>query len=260
MPLKTSDGIGAWIKDFQKSDAPQFKGKSKDKRRDQAIAAYLSKKRGPQEGKKLNDIRTEDKQQEIDRIKATIDRHTSARNAAKSEVSNTKDHGEKLRHTTRAQSHQKAILRAQERLANMQKDEGMDFKVSVDGLPDMFMTGNSPGGVKAHLRKLLKQPSMIKDVERVTRHDKKKELRKRSQTEEMKCDDGSPEANKYMRKKTPGQKQEGKLTIGKIRRMAYKGAKAAGDVQAVRKNKVGQRIKRRIAGKIAGKLIGALTK
>ena len=42
--------------------------------------------------------------------------------------------------------------------------------------------------------------------------------------------------------------------------MAYKGAKAAGDVQAVRKNKVGQRIKRRIAGKIAGKLIGALTK
>jgi len=48
MPLKVSDGMGAWIKDFQKSDAPQFKANSKDKRRDQAIAAYLSAKRGPQ--------------------------------------------------------------------------------------------------------------------------------------------------------------------------------------------------------------------
>ena len=48
MPLKVSDGIGSWIKDFQKSDAPQFKGKSEKERRDQAIAAYLSAKRGPQ--------------------------------------------------------------------------------------------------------------------------------------------------------------------------------------------------------------------
>ena len=45
MPLKVSDGIGAWIKDFQKSDAPQFKGKSKDERRDMAVAAYLTAKR-----------------------------------------------------------------------------------------------------------------------------------------------------------------------------------------------------------------------
>ena len=48
MPLKVSDGIAAWIKDFKKSDAPQFKGKSEKERRDQAIAAYLSAKRGPQ--------------------------------------------------------------------------------------------------------------------------------------------------------------------------------------------------------------------
>jgi hypothetical protein len=49
MPLKVSDGIGSWIKDFQKSDAPQFKGKSDKDRRDQAIAAYLSAKRGKKE-------------------------------------------------------------------------------------------------------------------------------------------------------------------------------------------------------------------
>ena len=47
MPLKVSDGIEAWIKDFQKSDAPQFKGKDKEERRDMAVAAYLSAKRGP---------------------------------------------------------------------------------------------------------------------------------------------------------------------------------------------------------------------
>jgi len=46
MPLKVSDGMGAWIKDFKKSDAPQFKGKNADERRDMAIAAYLSAKRG----------------------------------------------------------------------------------------------------------------------------------------------------------------------------------------------------------------------
>ena len=46
MPLKVSDGMGAWIDDFYKSKAPQFKGKSKDERRDMAIAAYLSAKRG----------------------------------------------------------------------------------------------------------------------------------------------------------------------------------------------------------------------
>ena len=46
MPLKVSDGMGAWIDDFYKSKAPQFKGKNKDERRDMAIAAYLSAKRG----------------------------------------------------------------------------------------------------------------------------------------------------------------------------------------------------------------------
>jgi len=34
---------GDYVDDFQKSDAPQFKGKSKEKRKDMAIAAYLSK-------------------------------------------------------------------------------------------------------------------------------------------------------------------------------------------------------------------------
>jgi hypothetical protein len=38
--------MGTVIKDFQKSDAPQFKGKSQDKRRAMAIAAKLTAERG----------------------------------------------------------------------------------------------------------------------------------------------------------------------------------------------------------------------
>ena len=42
MPLDKTDDMGDWIKDFQKSKAPQFKGKSQEKRRQMAIAAKLA--------------------------------------------------------------------------------------------------------------------------------------------------------------------------------------------------------------------------
>ena len=38
--LKVSDGLGAWIDDFKKSDAPQFKGKSDEEKKNMAIAAF----------------------------------------------------------------------------------------------------------------------------------------------------------------------------------------------------------------------------
>jgi len=41
--LSKNADMGDYIDDFEKSDAPQFKGKSKEKRKDMAIAAYLSK-------------------------------------------------------------------------------------------------------------------------------------------------------------------------------------------------------------------------
>ena len=46
MPLSVSDGLGAWVDDFKKSDAPQFNDKSAKERREMAIAAYISAKRG----------------------------------------------------------------------------------------------------------------------------------------------------------------------------------------------------------------------
>lgn len=47
--LSVSDGMGAWISDFKKSDAPQFKGKDEKERRDMAIAAFMSAKRDQKE-------------------------------------------------------------------------------------------------------------------------------------------------------------------------------------------------------------------
>jgi len=43
--LNPNDGMGTYIRDFSKSDAPQFKGASSPQRRKMAIAAYLSAKR-----------------------------------------------------------------------------------------------------------------------------------------------------------------------------------------------------------------------
>ncbi len=48
------------------------------------------------------------------------------------------------------------------------------------------------------------------------------------------------------------------MTLGKVRGALYKGAKALGDVQAVRKKKVGKRIVRRMAGKIASRALRSL--
>jgi len=48
--MKKAD-MGDVVKDFYKSDAPQFKGKSKEKRRQMAIAAKLEAERGPQNEK-----------------------------------------------------------------------------------------------------------------------------------------------------------------------------------------------------------------
>jgi hypothetical protein len=53
--LKKAD-MGDVIKDFYKSDAPQFKGRSKEKRREMAIAAKLTAERG---GRRLGESSTE---------------------------------------------------------------------------------------------------------------------------------------------------------------------------------------------------------
>ena len=44
--LSSSAPVGDWVEDFQKSDAPQFKEKSKKKRTQMAVAAAMDAKKG----------------------------------------------------------------------------------------------------------------------------------------------------------------------------------------------------------------------
>ena len=66
--LKVSDGMGAWIDDFSKSDAPQFKGKNKKEKRDMAIAAYLSAKKN--ESKEIEEKKITLSRKQMDRALA----------------------------------------------------------------------------------------------------------------------------------------------------------------------------------------------
>lgn len=56
-------------------------------------------------------------------------------------------------------------------------NEEADFKVSVEGLPKMFVKAKSESDAKSKLRKVVKNPDMIKDVERVNASDVKKSFR-----------------------------------------------------------------------------------
>jgi hypothetical protein len=62
--------------------------------------------------------------------------------------------------------------------------EELDFRVKVDGLPDMFVKANSPGEVKMNLRKIVKKPDMIQSVEKVTRSDVRKVFRDKASGKE----------------------------------------------------------------------------
>lgn len=53
--LNPSMGAGEYIKDFQKSDAPQFKGKTKEKKRMMGIAAYMAAKKSMKEEAELEE-------------------------------------------------------------------------------------------------------------------------------------------------------------------------------------------------------------
>jgi len=63
--------MGDYIDDFEKSDAPQFKGKSKEKRKDMAIAAYLSKNESLLD--KVNTILSEDGHADVVSMKNKIE-------------------------------------------------------------------------------------------------------------------------------------------------------------------------------------------
>ena len=233
MPLDPKDGIGSYIKDFKKSKAPQFKGKSVKKRRDMAIAAYLDAKRGPQEAKLAGNslklfgqVNRNGTKPELDRDKPQNE--LSMKLKAKAKIArglrgpNPKQRPDWMRDTgkrakeiaKRARGHYALAKRDDTRKQLAKRALGItsegSYKVSIAGLPDMYMDDKTPGALLQKLRKIVKQPSMIQDVERTTTAKKRKAFRQKAQGREVaeyKYDYGTPESVKLMKQITPGQKE-----------------------------------------------------
>jgi len=220
MPLKVSHGIGAWIKDFKGSDAPQFKGKSDKERRDQAIAAYLSAKRTQKEGKEDPPFegpykKAGSKPSAVPGkfgIGPSTAKHLAKmgmKKAAEKKPVKESDAAwaaakEKEKMDRLTPNDQDKIAKIRAMLAKEKKPvkEETTFEVEVDGLPTMYMKAKSPGAVKAELRKIVKQPSMIQSIERVTDAEVKKVFRNKAQgREEEEMDEGVQQA---LRKYVPG--------------------------------------------------------
>jgi len=59
------------------------------------------------------------------------------------------------------------------------------WKVKIEGLPPIYMDSSSAGEVKSQLRKLIKKPDMIQDIERVTDAEVNKALRNKISGKEV---------------------------------------------------------------------------
>ena len=209
MPLDPKDGIGSYIKDFRKSKAPQFKGKSKKKRQQMAVAAYLDAKRGPQEAKLAGSTLKLFGQNNRDGSKPELDRDKPTFSKLRKKAIQKKN----IKKTQSAfDKHNKNDVLSKHGFKRPMMDDVKEasYKVSIAGLPDMYMDDKTPGALLQKLRKIVKQPSLITDVERTTDAKKKKAFRQKAQGREVteyQYDYGTPESVKLMRKKTPGQNE-----------------------------------------------------
>ena len=70
-------------------------------------------------------------------------------------------------------------------LAEENKLEEARWKVKIEGLPPIYMDSKSSGEVRSQLRKLIKTPDMIQDIERVTDAEVKKALRNKISGKEV---------------------------------------------------------------------------
>jgi len=70
-------------------------------------------------------------------------------------------------------------------LAEETKLEEARWKVKIEGLPPIYMDSKSAGEVRTQLRKLIKTPDMIQDIERVTDAEVKKALRNKISGKEV---------------------------------------------------------------------------
>ena len=169
MPLDPKDGIGSYIKDFKKSKAPQFKGKSEKKRREMAIAAYLDAKRGPQEAKLMgntlklfgqsNRPKTFGELSMKLKTKAKLQRAlVGPSKKAKPDMFRTT--GKRAKEIDKKAKILTTVAKADDTRKEIIKralnKESTNFKVEIEGLPTMYMKAKTPGELKQQLRKIVK--------------------------------------------------------------------------------------------------------
>lgn len=222
MPLDPKDGIGSYIKDFKKSKAPQFKGKSDKKKRDMAVAAYLDAKRGPQEAKLAGSSLKlfGQKNRSFSELSMRLKTKAKVQRALvgpskKAKPDWMRDTGKGAKELDKKTKGIVALKKSDQTKMSLAKKalgvkEDTSFKVSIDGLPDLYMNDKTPGALLQKLRKIVKQPSLIKDIDRTTKSKVKKAYRDKAQgreVKEYKYDYGTPESVKLMKKITPGQKE-----------------------------------------------------
>ena len=224
MPLGKDATAGDYVKDFRKSKAPQFKGKSKEKRHQMAIAAYLDKRDDQKEAKLSGNNLKLFGQENRPKTFAELSMKLKARAklarglrgpSQKARPDWMRDTGKRAKEIAkRARGHTALAKRDDTRKQLAKRALGINnegsYKVSIAGLPDMYMDDKTPGQLLQKLRRIVKQPSMIQDVERTTDAKKKKAFRQKAQGREVteyKYDYGTPESVKMMKKQTPGQSE-----------------------------------------------------
>ena len=89
----------------------------------------------------------------------------------------------------KAQNRLTGIITATDKLRRLtnsvsKTNEAANYSVSIEGLPRIFMTSDSPSKLKQELRKIIRKPDMIQSVKRITDADVKKSFRLKAQGKE----------------------------------------------------------------------------
>lgn len=177
--LEVSDGLGAWIDDFKKSDAPQFKGKSDEERKNMAIAAFAGAGGKLKEGVDVDEANLPPHLAKFFDKKGNPKPEVAKRmaNAAKAKKAVVKDV------TPKGYGPKEDLdIDALHTEALQENDivEEVEWKVKLQGLPMFYVPAKSAGAVRSMLRKQIKKPDDIISIERSTKIAKKKDFRNRA--------------------------------------------------------------------------------
>ena len=176
--LEVSAGLGAWIDDFKKSDAPQFKGKSDEEKKNMAIAAFAGAGGKLKEGVDIDEANLPPHLAKFFDKKGNPKPEVAKRmsNAAKAKKAVVKDvtpkgYGPK---EDLDAIHNEALKENESVL------ESIEWKVKLKGLPMFYVPAKNAGEVRSMLRRQIKKPDDIISIERSTKTAKKKDFRDRA--------------------------------------------------------------------------------